>query len=92
MQGWKIQWTATLSPKKSQKLHIKWTHSLKRKREKRKEKERKGRKKHPTPHTQRLRSNSVKKLRLKLMDQTKKESIRYRNQSTKISADVMRYY
>jgi hypothetical protein len=64
----------------------------KKREKKRKGKERKGRKKHPTPHTQRLRSNSVKKLRLKLMDQTKKESIRYRNQSTKISADVMRYY
>jgi hypothetical protein len=33
----------------------------------------------------------MKKLRLKLMDQTEKESIRYRNQSTKSSADVMRH-
>jgi hypothetical protein len=33
----------------------------------------------------------MKKLRLKLMDQTEKESIRYRNQSLKNSADVMRH-
>jgi len=65
---------------------------LKRKKEKRKGKERKKKTPtHPPPHTQRLRSNSMKKLRLKLMDQTEKESIRYRNQSTKSSADVMRH-
>jgi len=57
--------------------------------EKKREKKRKGKKRkkktptHPPPHTQRLRSNSVKKLRLKLMDQTEKESIRYRSQSKK---------
>jgi hypothetical protein len=69
----------------------------KKREKKRKGKERKGKEEKnthpPTPtHTQRLRSNSVKKLRLKLMDQTEKENIRYRNQSTKSSADVMRHY
>jgi hypothetical protein len=41
---------------------------------KRKRKERKGKEEkntHPPPHTQRLRSNSMKKLRLKLMDQNR---------------------
>jgi hypothetical protein len=63
----------------------------KKREKKRKGKERKKKNTHPPPHTQRLRSNSVKKLRLKLMDQTEKESIRYRNQPTKSSADVMRH-